>query len=138
MAELIPQSRLNAVINEQAARSFYEDGARRWRMPHQGRRVAPNGLDTDSMHFRGIRAAFEATHTLPFDYDAEGKQLPLDPTSIKEHYNLGLTAIQAAGMLELDDRFVGAYQGWADLVVRDQARLLQNAQKADHTQPLAP
>ena len=135
MANVRPQSELNAVVGEYDARRFYEDGARRWRRPHQGKRIAPSGLDTDSMDFRGVRAAFAATATLPKEHDTEGKRLPIDPKLVKEHYDLGMVAIQRAGLLPLDERFVVGYERWADAVVRDEIRL---AQRAQETVPPAP
>jgi|GEM_PF-4086180 len=128
MSDRLTQSRLNSVIGEHDARRFYEDGARRWRKPHTGRRIAPSGLDTDSMDFRGVRAAFTATHTLPSADTEEVRRSPIDPAVAKEHYDIGLQAIQAAGLLPLDDRFVAGYERWADAVVRDQTRLAERAQ----------
>ena len=117
-----------AVISPDRARRFFEDGARRWRKPHQGRRIATSGLDTDSMDFRGVRAAFAVTDTLAKDRDVEDTRLPVEPDVAAKHYALGLTAIRQAGLLPLDDRFVAGYQRWADAVVEDQARLVREAQ----------
>jgi hypothetical protein len=107
------------VIDPETARQFWEDGTRRWRMPHQGRRIAPSGLDTDSMDFRGVRAALAVTGTLPHDYDAEGNQLPGDPEKYREHYGLGLTAVQNAGLVPLDERFEAGYNRWAEAVINE-------------------
>lgn len=119
MAELIPQSQLNAVIGEERARKLYEDGAARWRMPHQNRRIAPNGVDTDSMDYRGVLAAFAAIDTLPKDRDAEGRRLPLNPQLTQEHFRLGLLAVGETGLLPLDDRFVAGYERLTGAIVAE-------------------
>ena len=126
-SEETPQKKPD-VISTEDSRRFFEDGAYRLRKPHHGRRIAPSGLDTDSMDFRGVRAALTVTGALPKERDTEGKRLPTDPATAKEIFDLGLTAIRQAGSLPLDDRFVEGYQRWADAVVRDEARLAQNAQ----------
>src|SRR3990167_10531695 len=87
------------VISTEDSRRFFEDGAYRWRKPHHGRRIAPSGLDTDSMDFRGVRAALTVTGALPKELDTEGKRLHIDPVVTKEHFDLGLIAIRQAGTL---------------------------------------
>lgn len=47
MEELFTQSQLDSVLGRSVARKLYEDGARRWRIPHHQRRLAPSGLDID-------------------------------------------------------------------------------------------
>lgn len=111
------------VISPHDARRFFEDGARRWRKPHK-KMIDPK-RDADSMDFRGVRAAFTVTETLPHIYDAEGKRLPDDSEKFKEHYDLGLTAIRNAGILPLDERFVAGYTRWAEAVVNEAAGLPQ-------------
>ncbi len=107
------------VIGIDDAIRFHQDGARRWRMPHK-RLIGP-GRDTDSMDFRGVRAAFKATESLPREYDPEGHRLPVNPELVKTHMDLGLTAIREAGTLPLDDKFVGGYQRWTDAIVHEAA-----------------
>ena len=118
---------LSQIIDEEVARRFYEDGARRWRMPHK-RRVPGSGLDTDSMDFRGVRLAMRVTDTLPHDFDTEGGRLPGDPDRYREHYELGLAAVRRAGLLPLDERFVGGYERLTTAIVSEAIELAQRAQ----------
>jgi hypothetical protein len=116
-----PKSELDKVLGPVSARLSYEDGSRRWRKPHHGRRVAPSGIDTDSMDYRGVRTAFNVTSTLPpREVGTDGEDLPRDPEATRQHYLLGLAAVQEAGLLPLDDRFVAGYMRWADATVRDE------------------
>ncbi len=119
----IPKSELNRVLNPDEAHQYYEDGSRRWRKPHHNKRIAPSGLDTDSMDFRGVRAALSVTGTLPSrEIDSEGQKAPRPLEVTRKHYQLGLTAIQEAGLLPLDDRFVEGYTRWADAVIEDELK----------------
>ncbi|MBI1856825.1 hypothetical protein HY003_00640 [Candidatus Saccharibacteria bacterium] len=129
------EQKMPDVINPNDARRFFEDGARRWRKPHHNRHIAPSGLDTDSMDFRGVRAAFKVTETLPHEYDADGNLLPGDPNKYKEHYELGLTAVRNAGLLPLDQRFETGYTRLAGAVVNEAAEL---AAKAKNPETLPP
>lgn len=127
----VPKSKLDEILEPAGARRSYEDGARRWRRPHHGRRIAPSGLDTDSMDFRGVRTAFSVTSTLPKrETGADGESLPRDPEATRQHYLMGLAAVQEAGLLPLDDRFVAGYMRWAEAVVRDEARLAETGMDA--------
>lgn len=123
------------IMSPENARRFFEDGARRWRMPHHNRRIAPIGLDTDSMYFRGVRAAIKVTETLPHDYNVDGNRLPGDPDKYKEHYDLGLTAVQSAGLLPLDERFEAGYKRLAGAVVNEAAELAEMAKSPETPHP---
>lgn len=108
MADLIPQSGLNAVIDPQYARQYFENGALRWRLPHRAV-TGLTGHDLDSMDMRGVFAAFHVGKNFPPEQDQDGNHIPADPEKVKTHMDLGLSAIQGAGLLPLDDRFVGGY-----------------------------
>jgi len=125
------------VISPEDARRFFEDGARRWRKPHEGKKMIGDMRDIDSMDFRGVRAAFKVTETLPHDHDADGNRLPGDPERYREHYDLGLTAVRNAGLLPLDERFEAGYTRWAGAVVNEAAELAEKAKTAETLPPAA-
>lgn len=129
----IPNSELNRVMDPEVARRYYEDGARRWRKP---RRKHPNGLDTKSIDFRGVMAAFTVTESLPDQYDKNDEKIPIDPSKVKEHYDIGLTAVRNAGLLPLDERFVEGYSRWANAIV-DEATQLADKARNDSLAPHA-
>lgn len=111
------------VFSPSLARRFWEDGCMRFRMPHH-KFILPR-MDTDSMDFRGVRAALNATDTLPREYDENGNTLAGDPEAYRKHFDLGLDEIIAAGqgMPVLEPKFVAGYTRWASAIVREAEQL---------------
>jgi len=105
----------HTVISEEQARRFHSDGANRLRLL---RRKMWNGHNLDSQDFRGVRAALVVAGTLAHEVDNDGKRLPYSPDQVRQHMDLGITAIQEAGLTPLSIPFREGYDRMADAFSR--------------------
>ncbi len=105
-------------IHPETAVELYGAGVRRLRKPKP--MTTPNGLDTNSLDFRGVRAAMDVVGVFPHTYDADGRRNPVDPNEVKTHMDSSLATIREAGRVPLADDFVGGYKRMTEAFTRPQ------------------